>query len=325
MTIQSRDPLTISVVLATNKLSRYMPEIVERLKQQTFDADCYEIIVVDNNPSDALREFVKTAQELPGPEVRYVPEPRTGLHYARHAGAKAARGEILAYTEDDILVPMNWLSALMQEFEDPRVGVVGGRVLLQFEADPPEWVAKLDLNAYLSMFERGDEPFDVEPPGYVVANCAMRRSLLYAVGGFNPDAMGRGDTDLIWQRGDGEGGLVRKVHKAGWIVRYTPRALVYHQIPVSRCTMDYMLTREFTNAISRSFCNFRYFGITPYRVGRFVLGRIKNWILAIGPGRLRKLRRKNEAMCLAYTVRMLLSPAMRSHVRRETFLEEQDL
>jgi len=105
-----------------------MPEVVERLRQQTFDADRYEIIVVDNNLSDALREFVNTVQKLPGAEVRYVLESRTGLHYAQHAGAKVARGKILAYTEDDILVPKNWLNALMQEFEDPRVGKVGGVV-----------------------------------------------------------------------------------------------------------------------------------------------------------------------------------------------------
>jgi glycosyltransferase involved in cell wall biosynthesis len=325
MMAATHTPLRISVALPTNKLTRYMPEVIERLKCQSFDQASYEIIIVDNNPGDdALREFVMSVQGLPGAAVCYVPEPRIGLHYGRHAGARAARGEIVAYTEDDMLVPPEWLGALVQEFEDPRVGMVGGRVLLQFETSLPKWAATLDLNSYLSMFDRGDKPADIEPPDYIIANCAIRRSLLYSVGGFNPDGMGYPDGDLIWLRGDGESGLVHKVQRAGWIVRYTPKVEAYHQIPASRCTMDYLMTREFTNAITGSFTYFRYNGITPYRVGRFVFGRLRGWLLSLGPGPLRKLRRRREATYLAYVTRMLTSSYLRSHIRRETFLEEQD-
>lgn len=302
-----------------------MPEAVDRLRHQTLDQNLYEIIIVDNNPSDKIREFVESYHGTPGPEVRYVPEPRTGLHYGRHTGAKAARSGIVVYIDDDVIAQPDWLDSIIQEFNNPQVGMVGGKVLLQFETLPPEWVKRLDLNGYLSMFDRGDEPFNFEPKDSLVgANCAIRQSLLYEVGGFNPDGMGSPSTPLIWLRGDGETGLTRKVQKAGWIVRYTPRAVVYHQINTSRCTIDYMLTRAFTNGISCSFTYFRYRRISPYWIMRFMIKRVYEWVRSIGRGKINKLNRKFNITGMKYGFRLVFSSHLRSHVIRSTFLDEQD-
>ena len=68
----------------------------------------FEVLVIDNAPSDdATAELVKT---FPG--VRYVPEPRPGLDFARNRAWIEATGELIAYLDDDVIVDSGWLAGL---------------------------------------------------------------------------------------------------------------------------------------------------------------------------------------------------------------------
>lgn len=114
----------VSVVLAT--LDR--PDDLRRALISLQDVDSihsFEVVVVDNNPRSGLTEEVVNSFE----DVRYVPEVRRGLAYARNAGFRAARGEIMVATDDDVVIPPNWLDQLCRPFADPTVGAVTGNVL----------------------------------------------------------------------------------------------------------------------------------------------------------------------------------------------------
>src|SRR5690348_9913012 len=86
-----------------------------------------EILVVDNAPSsDATRDLVSARY----PRVNYVVEPRPGLDWARNRAISAASGEILAYTDDDVVVDPGWVRALARAFaEDPEAMAVTGLVV----------------------------------------------------------------------------------------------------------------------------------------------------------------------------------------------------
>ena len=118
------EPMFVSVVLATLDRPDDLRRALSSL-QGVRSKHKIEVVVVDNNPSSGLTETVVNAFR----DVRYVPETRRGLAYARNAGFRAARGEIMVATDDDVIVPRNWLDQLCRPFADPAVGAVTGNVL----------------------------------------------------------------------------------------------------------------------------------------------------------------------------------------------------
>jgi len=272
--------IQISVITPTHNRCEYLRNTIISLQEQNFPKDEYEIVVVDNNSTDDTPEVVEECDRNGKKEVVYVREQEIGLHNARHAGAKAAKGEILAYVDDDVICDSNWLSELVKPYADSKVGCVGGKILPKWEAEPPEWV-KL-YPSYLSLLDLGDEVKELKTPKIYGCNLSIRRALLFEVGGFNPDAFG--DKKLIWYRGDGETGLLRKVLVTGRKMVHTPYAVVWHVIPENRLTISYFKKRFFIQGISDSFSVYRTERFSRfkllYRSCKFGVGSIICKVLA---------------------------------------------
>ena len=78
----------------------------------------FEVIVVDNDPSDPVTAKLFESDFADVPNARYIAEPKRGLSAARNRGIAAARGDIIAFTDDDIVVDKEWLSALVGGFDE---------------------------------------------------------------------------------------------------------------------------------------------------------------------------------------------------------------
>jgi glycosyltransferase involved in cell wall biosynthesis len=111
-----------TVVICT----RHRPDDLRQCLQALLAADLtnVEILVVDNAPADH-----RTQQVVSEFGVRYAVEPRRGLNWARTRGAELATGDIVIYTDDDVLVAPDWANAIRQPFSDPNVAAVTGLVL----------------------------------------------------------------------------------------------------------------------------------------------------------------------------------------------------
>jgi GT2 family glycosyltransferase len=132
------------------------------------------------------------------------------------------------------------LTELVRVFDlDPRIGSATGRIIGQFESPPPDWVKKHLINQYLSLTEpdRPDEVLISSDDMIFSCHEAIRREAFFVCGGFNPE-----NTAGVWI-GDGETGLGIKLKKAGYKFAYTPRSMIYHQIPKSRTTVRYLIKR----------------------------------------------------------------------------------
>jgi glycosyltransferase involved in cell wall biosynthesis len=230
--------MQVSIIIPTLNHAKYLKNALTSVQSQSFPKDAYEVIVVDNNSTDETPEIVAELNTTGEKEVIYVKEPNIGLHNARHAGAKVAQGEILAYTDDDAICYPNWLSELIRAYSNPEVGCAGGKILPKWEVEPPKWVER--YQDYLSLLDWGDEIKELKTVDIYGCNFSIRKSVLFEVGGFNPEAFGD-----IWL-GDGETGLLRKVLNADYKIVYTPKAIVWHVIPESRLTIEYM-KRRFAN------------------------------------------------------------------------------
>ncbi|MFD8011332.1 glycosyltransferase [Streptomyces sp. NPDC058955] len=219
-----------SVVVATRERPASLARALDSLLAQ--DHPDHELIVVDNAPrTSATRDLVT---ERYADRVRYVREDRPGLATAHNAGVAAARGEVLAFTDDDVIADPRWLSALAAPFAaDPGLGCVTGLILPALLTTP----AQILLESH-GGFAKGfaprlydparppaDEPLFPFTAGSFGsgANMAFRASALRRAGGFDP-ATGTGTP----ARGGDDLYAFVAVLAAGHRLRYTPEALVWH-------------------------------------------------------------------------------------------------
>jgi len=113
------------------------------------------------------------------------------------------------------------LTEILGPYRSPDIGCAGGRILPRWEIKPPDWI-NMFSKWYLSILDEDGEKQEVQ--WIYGCNFSIRKKLLFELGGFNPDAFD--EKKLWWMRGDGEIGLLRKVHDIGREVIYNPKAIV---------------------------------------------------------------------------------------------------
>ena len=195
------------------------------------DYPAYEVLVVDNAPSDDATRTAVAA--FPG--VRYACEPRPGLDWARNRAVAEARGEIIAFADDDVQPDADWLRVMADVFaESPTIAAVTGLVVPASLATEAERL----FEAY-GGFGRGwvrawYERDPLDPPGTIFhhgagrfgtgANMAFRRWVFERIGLFDP-ALDVGTAS----DGGGDLEMYFRVLQEGLVLVYEPRAVIRHQ------------------------------------------------------------------------------------------------
>ena len=226
----------ISVIIPTYNRSHLIHLTLNSFLKQSYPDKLYEIIVCDNNSTDSTREVVKKIENDNPGRIRYIFEPRQGVHYARNTAAKESTADILYFTDDDMLADTNLLMEIVVPFNfDEKVASVTGRVLPNWEETPPEWIVDLCSNALLSLNDP-QEDFIISRNDCNVFSChqAIKREVFFESGGFNPE-----NTAGEWV-GDGETGLNIKIKKNGYKFGFNGRSIIHHIIPQSRMTQSYL-------------------------------------------------------------------------------------
>jgi len=191
----------------------------------------FEVIVVDNGCKDGTMEMVY--REFP--EVTLIFEKRKNSCFARNAGWKNAKGQIVAYTDDDCVVDPCWLRILVSSFTSAEIGGVGGPLLLLLR---PESVVKKFHGTPVGNFYKGDEKILVKE--LITANLAVRREVFKK----NKFDVSLAYTDLE------DIDFCRSLMEAGYKLLYVPSAKVYHNIDPKRVGIPYLLKRAFFSGIS---------------------------------------------------------------------------
>jgi glycosyltransferase involved in cell wall biosynthesis len=221
--------------LCTYNRSRLLADALAALVAQV-DAPPFEVVVVDNNSTDATAEvidrFAATGM------VRRVREPAQGLSHARNRGIAVAGADILAFTDDDVRVEPTWVRSLMRAFvEHPDVDMVGGKVEPEWDADPPPWLPQAG-HAPLALVDYGPAPFRIaaaEPRCLIGANVAIRRRALERVRGFSPRLQRVGNGIGSTEDHD----LQRRLLDAGGSALYDPRIVAHALVPRERLSKHY--------------------------------------------------------------------------------------
>ncbi|WP_320783109.1 glycosyltransferase [Streptomyces sp. CRN 30] len=223
-------PPSASIVVATRERAGQLARALDSLLAQ--DHPDYEVVVVDNAPvTDETRELVERKY---GERVRYVREPVPGLAVAHNRGLTAVRGEVVAFTDDDVVADPRWLAELTTPFAaDPGLGCATGLILPARLRTPAQVLLESHGGFAKGFTPRTYDPAD-PPAGEPLfpftagrfgsgAGMAFRTAVLRGIGGFDP-ATGAGTRA---RGGDDLYGFVR-VLADGHRLHYTPSALVWH-------------------------------------------------------------------------------------------------
>lgn len=210
-----------SVVVCTRDRTEDLKRCLDSLLQST--ATGGEIVVVDNAPSTDA-----TARLVAGYPVRYLREDRPGLNWARSRGAREAAGEIVIFTDDDVVVDRDWVTAIVEPFHHPRVAAVTGLTLpLELETAAQELFET--YGGFGRGFERRIFDYTRIPPaaaGMVGAgaNMAIRRDLINTMRLFDAEL----DCGTAAQTGGDAYGFYQLLTE-GFQIVYTPDALTWHR------------------------------------------------------------------------------------------------
>ncbi len=198
-----------SVIVITHNRLPYLKRCLESLARQSFEG--FEVVVVDDASADGTSDFLRASGQA---FVRL--DKNAGVSGARNAGIRAARGKILAFTDDDCTLPSDWLARLLAPYQDHSVAGVGGKV-------------KVIPDDYVSFEEGGVNRFgQVEPlhagegfhPYLVGCNASFRREALEAIGLF----------DETFFYGYDESDVCLRLQQRGYKLVFANDALVYHNV-----------------------------------------------------------------------------------------------
>jgi GT2 family glycosyltransferase len=179
-----------------------------------------QIVVVDQSRDGGVEAEVR-ALVIPGVEVQYVRQPRLGLSASRNAALGAATQPVIAFTDDDCMPDRGWVAAVSAALavrEPPAA--VAGRVLPLGEPSAGTFVVSPRGDDRPADYRVGAVPWAVGTGG----NFAGSRAWLARVGGFD-ERLGAGSPGRAAEDAD----LIYRLLRAGGVVRYDPRAVVYHE------------------------------------------------------------------------------------------------
>jgi glycosyltransferase involved in cell wall biosynthesis len=208
--------------------------------------DDADVLVVDNGSTDGTQDVIERwAGQLPS--MRSVHEPRTGLSHARNTALAVARGELVAFLDDDVLVQPTWFDAVLAAYRRwPDLAGLAGRIELSWPTGRPSWLSA-SRDVWFARLELGPDPRllgDKEFP--VGANMSVRRDIANAVGGFDPD-LGYSGARLL---GNEELEFFTRVRRAGHALGYEPAASVVHVVEGRRLTRRYLWRRIYSQGRS---------------------------------------------------------------------------
>lgn len=203
----------VSVVVPTWRRPALLERCLESLVRQTLAPTRYEIVVCDDGPDDATRSLVERiadAHRARGLPVRYLPITATqGPAGARNAGWREARGEVIAFTDDDTIPDAHWLEAGLAAMADGACAAAGA-IVVPLPEQPTDYEADASGLAYAE---------------FATANVFVKRSALIAVDGFDErfTSAWREDSDLQFS-----------LLSSGRCIAKAPEAVVVHPVRPAR-------------------------------------------------------------------------------------------
>jgi O-antigen biosynthesis protein len=273
------------------------------------DYEDFEVIVIENAPDRSATAGAITASFPDEPALRYLEEPHVGSSHTRNAGLAWATGEVVAFTDDDVVVDRGWLRAIADGFT-PEVGCVTG-LIMPLSFDNEFQVMFERFAAFGKGFVRREFSITDPPTQYnrllpyaaghlgSGANMAFLTVLAREIGGLDP-LLGVGTPTFGGEDID----IIATVLLRGYKLVYEPAALIFHAHPRSSTAMR---RRAFTYGVGLTAMLSKHLLVGPRRE---LVGRIPAGIVYLLDPRSRKNAHRGSGYPLAYTMFEFLGMAV---------------
>jgi glycosyltransferase involved in cell wall biosynthesis len=266
----------VSVVVCTYNRCASLAETLTALAAQRGADRRWELLVVDNNSHDATASTVASfRRQNPALACRYLFQPQQGLSHARNLGIAEARGELILFTDDDVIVGTDWIATFIDTMQAFGCDACGGYVAPIWERPPPAWLSerfhgflaiRMDESGPRRLGEQDEPPFG--------ANMGFRRTVFERLGGFDT-ALGRKGRVLA---GGEEWDLFRRVQASGGQVVYTPALRVQHKVEAFRLRKAYFRRWRY-DASRGEALRTPTPGRTAFGIPRFLFGQLLRAVL----------------------------------------------
>ncbi|MCO4272852.1 glycosyltransferase [Pseudarthrobacter sp. HLT3-5] len=239
----ARPSVSIVICAYTERRWDRLLDVIASVRAQSI-APQEVLVVIDHNEDlyERLTEIVDdvTVVESSGPR---------GLSGARNTGVGLADSDIVAFLDDDAEAAPDWLERLLALYDDPDVLAVGGRVEPVWETGRPGYFGE-ELDWIVGCSHRGMPKVASEVRNVIGANMSFRLEALRQVGGFNLSLGRQGTLPLGCE--ETEICIRSRMGSPGSRIVYEPAALVRHHVPAERGTLRYMLSRSWSEGISKA-------------------------------------------------------------------------
>jgi succinoglycan biosynthesis protein ExoM len=223
--------MLISVCICTYQRPVLLRGLLEELaKQCTEGCFEFEIIIVDNDAETSARDVVAEIKTRVPFSITYATEPRRSISYARNKSLACARGELIAFIDDDEFPEHNWLLKHFNAWKEHKVAGVLGPVRPFFEQGTPAWVKK---GGFYNRPEH-ETGFVMHWTECRTGNVLLDRKIIAGLDPVFSPEFGTGGSDVDFFRRQMANG-----HKFIWC----NEAVVHEHVPLKRCKRTVLMSR----------------------------------------------------------------------------------
>lgn len=208
----------VSVIIPSYKDDERLNKCIRAIDNQTYPKDNFEVIIVNNAPSQDIEITVSHSLNL-----SIFLEKTPGSYAARNLGAANAKGDILAFTDSDCIPESSWLMNAVEMFSDGTISLLGGKI--QVYKEKKGQTAAFIYEKKLAFNQKENVKRGIS----VTANLFMRNSVFHSLSGFREGISG----------GDAE--LTRKATSNGYNLVFGEEVVVRHP---ARKKVKEILTKE---------------------------------------------------------------------------------
>ena len=225
----------LSVIICTYNRAQSLAKTLDSLLRQEDNGSFnYEVLIIDNNSQDETRKVAESfVPQFQGKgKLRYIFEPKQGKPYALNRGIEESQGDILVFTDDDVIIGPQWIDSILKCFKQFDCDGAGGRVLPLYPKGTPRWIKdnphKMAGGVVICDLGLETKKFDENMGKLIGANFAFKKSTLRECGNFRTDlyfgkiAVGE-DTELI-----------QRLLQKNKILYYCGEATVWHPVDLKR-------------------------------------------------------------------------------------------
>jgi glucosyl-dolichyl phosphate glucuronosyltransferase len=237
---------SISVVICAYTEKRWDETCaaVESVRVQSFPAR-ETIVVVDHNPALCA----SLAAVLPGARVIENSQER-GLSGGKNTGVAAARGDVVAFLDDDAVADQDWLKFFADSYADPAVIGVGGLTLPNWQAQRPSWFPR-EFDWVVGCTYRGMPESRAPVRNLLGGNASFRREAFELAGGFQ-NGIGRSAGKRPLGCEETEFCIRLSQRSPGSVLLFDHRAMIWHLVPPERCRFSYFRSRCYAEGLSKA-------------------------------------------------------------------------